>query len=186
MTDGCVHLLYNSSWKFHQLAAGQLLSGQSGTVRKRQAVRPGHHVQSHTCRVTLLQPARRAAVLGQPSSYGPHWLLDQPPPPKLAGSATIYLKTTVHCSPDSSKSSIHFIYPIKSILTTNLEWSPYLFSFHARNRTGSDCIPNGIQSFYSIVKIYYRPVFWRTQKTFQHPYKTFWLIRLPLMELYSI
>ncbi len=28
MTDGCVHLLYNSSWKFNQLAAGQLLSGQ--------------------------------------------------------------------------------------------------------------------------------------------------------------
>jgi hypothetical protein len=24
----CVHLLYNSSWKFHQLAAGQLLLGQ--------------------------------------------------------------------------------------------------------------------------------------------------------------
>ncbi len=29
--DGCVHLLYKSSWKFHQHAAGQLLSGQ--TVR---------------------------------------------------------------------------------------------------------------------------------------------------------
>ncbi len=28
MTDGCVHVLYNSSWKFHQLAAGQLLSRQ--------------------------------------------------------------------------------------------------------------------------------------------------------------
>ncbi len=28
MTDGCVHFLYNSSWKFHQLATGQLLSGQ--------------------------------------------------------------------------------------------------------------------------------------------------------------
>jgi hypothetical protein len=29
MTDGCaVHLLYNSSWKLHQHAAGQLLSGQ--------------------------------------------------------------------------------------------------------------------------------------------------------------
>ncbi len=28
MTDGCEHLLYNSSWKFHQLAAGQLLLGQ--------------------------------------------------------------------------------------------------------------------------------------------------------------
>jgi hypothetical protein len=29
MTDGCVHLLYNSSWKLHQLAAGQMLSGES-------------------------------------------------------------------------------------------------------------------------------------------------------------
>jgi hypothetical protein len=28
MTDGCVHLLYNSSWKFHQLAARHFLSGQ--------------------------------------------------------------------------------------------------------------------------------------------------------------
>ncbi len=28
MTDGCVHLLYNSSCKFHQLAAGQPLSEQ--------------------------------------------------------------------------------------------------------------------------------------------------------------
>ncbi len=28
MSDGCVHLLYNCSWKFHQLAAGQFLSGQ--------------------------------------------------------------------------------------------------------------------------------------------------------------
>jgi hypothetical protein len=28
MTDGCVHLLFNSSWKVYQLAAGQLLSGQ--------------------------------------------------------------------------------------------------------------------------------------------------------------
>jgi hypothetical protein len=31
-------------------------------------VRPVHHVQNHTCRVTLLQLARRAAVSGQPSS----------------------------------------------------------------------------------------------------------------------
>jgi hypothetical protein len=33
------------------------------TVRKRQAVRPYHHVQNHTCRVTLLQPARQVDVL---------------------------------------------------------------------------------------------------------------------------
>ncbi len=36
-------------------------------VRKRQAVRPVHNVQNHTYRVTLFQPARRAAVLDQPS-----------------------------------------------------------------------------------------------------------------------
>jgi hypothetical protein len=29
MMDGCVHLLYKSSWKFRQLAAVQLMSGQS-------------------------------------------------------------------------------------------------------------------------------------------------------------
>ncbi len=28
MTDGCVHLTYNCSWKFHLHTAGQLLSGQ--------------------------------------------------------------------------------------------------------------------------------------------------------------
>ncbi len=28
LADGCVHLLYKSCWKFHQLAAKQLLSGQ--------------------------------------------------------------------------------------------------------------------------------------------------------------
>jgi hypothetical protein len=33
----------------------------TGTVRKRQVVRPVHHAQNHTCRVTLLQ---LAAVLG--------------------------------------------------------------------------------------------------------------------------
>jgi hypothetical protein len=44
----------------------------TGTVRKRQAVWPVHHVQNHNCRVTLLQPTRGAAVLGQPSSLQPH------------------------------------------------------------------------------------------------------------------
>ncbi len=42
----------------------------TGTVRKRQAVWPG---QNDICPVTLLHPARRAAVLGQPSSLWPHW-----------------------------------------------------------------------------------------------------------------
>jgi hypothetical protein len=39
----------------------------------RQAACTVHHVQNHTLRwVTLLQPAKRAAVLGQPSSLPPH------------------------------------------------------------------------------------------------------------------
>ncbi len=64
---------------YYKIAAGNSVSSQlgsscqgTGTVRKRQAVRPVHHVQNHTCRVTLLQPPRRAAVLGQPSSLRPH------------------------------------------------------------------------------------------------------------------
>ncbi len=65
LKDGCVHLTLNSSWKFHQLAAGQLLSGQP--VLFRQA-----GVTNQTCRVTLFQPARKAAVLGQPSRLRPH------------------------------------------------------------------------------------------------------------------
>jgi hypothetical protein len=69
-----VHLLYNRSWKFHQLAAGQLLSGQPVWYVKGRRKRPVHYVKNHTCRVTLLQPARRAAVIGQPSSLWPHWL----------------------------------------------------------------------------------------------------------------
>ncbi len=65
LTDGCVHLTLNSSQKFHQLAAGQLLSGQP--VLFGQA-----GVTNQTCPVTLLQPARKAAVLGQPSRLRPH------------------------------------------------------------------------------------------------------------------
>ncbi len=65
-------LLYNSNWKFHQLTAGQLLPGHRYGSEKRQAVRPVHHVQNNTCRVTLLQPGRQASVLGQPSSLRPH------------------------------------------------------------------------------------------------------------------
>ncbi len=38
-----------------------------------RSLRPVHHIQNHTCPVTLLQPARRAAVLDQPSSLRPHW-----------------------------------------------------------------------------------------------------------------
>ncbi len=66
--DGCEYLLYISSWKFPPARSWAAPVSATGTVQKRQAVRPVHHVQNHTCRVTLLQPARRAAVLGQPSS----------------------------------------------------------------------------------------------------------------------
>ncbi len=74
MTDGCVHLLYNNSWKFHQLAAMQLLSGQPVRYGKGRWYCPSITYKNHTCRVTLLQPARRAVVLGQSSSLRPHWL----------------------------------------------------------------------------------------------------------------
>jgi hypothetical protein len=54
MTVGCVHLQYNSSWKCHQLAAGQLLPGQTvqsgkagGTDRPSQykSHLPGHNAK---------------------------------------------------------------------------------------------------------------------------------------------
>jgi hypothetical protein len=48
MTDGCVHLLHNSSWKFYQLAAGQLLPGQTVYGAAGQAAWTVHHVQNHT------------------------------------------------------------------------------------------------------------------------------------------
>jgi hypothetical protein len=57
----------------HQLNIPSAATKATGTVRKRQAVRPAHHIQNHTCWVTLLQKARRAAVLGQLSSLRPHW-----------------------------------------------------------------------------------------------------------------
>jgi hypothetical protein len=43
----------------------------TGTVQKNQVVWPVHHGQNHSSRATLLQPARRAALLGQPSSLRP-------------------------------------------------------------------------------------------------------------------
>jgi hypothetical protein len=61
MTDGCFHVLNNSIWKIHQLAAGQFLSEQPVRYGK------GRRAQNHTCRVSLLQLAGRAAVLGLPS-----------------------------------------------------------------------------------------------------------------------
>jgi hypothetical protein len=59
MSGGCVHLLYNSSWKFQHLAARQLLAGTTVTVRKRQAVRPVHYVQNYASRVTPPSQAGR-------------------------------------------------------------------------------------------------------------------------------
>jgi hypothetical protein len=73
MTDGCVHLLYYITTAGNSISTHLGSSCKAtGTVRKRQAVWPVHHIQNHTCRVTFLQPARRAAVLGQPSSIRPH------------------------------------------------------------------------------------------------------------------
>jgi hypothetical protein len=43
MIGGCVHLLYNSSWKFLELATGQLLSGQQVRYRKCRGVQLIHH-----------------------------------------------------------------------------------------------------------------------------------------------
>ncbi len=63
----CVRLLYNSSLEIPSARSWAAL------VRAIRTVRPVHHVQNHTCRVTLFQPARRAAVLDQPSSLRPHW-----------------------------------------------------------------------------------------------------------------
>jgi hypothetical protein len=68
MTDSCVvtFTIYISSWKFHQLAAGQLVWYGKG----RRYCRPLHkksRLPGHS-----IQPARRAAVLGQPSSFRPH------------------------------------------------------------------------------------------------------------------
>jgi hypothetical protein len=58
---------------YYKTATANSISTQLGSQgnrygTKRQAVRPVQYVQNHTCWVTLLQPARRAAVLGQPSS----------------------------------------------------------------------------------------------------------------------
>jgi hypothetical protein len=63
---------------YYVTAAGyissQLASSCQGnryvTVKVGGTARPS---QNHTCWVTLLQPARRATVLGQPYSLRPHW-----------------------------------------------------------------------------------------------------------------
>jgi hypothetical protein len=69
MTDGCVHVLKISSWKFHQLAAGQLLLRQGVRYRIGRRYGPSITYKIHLPRrLTLLQQlARRAAMLGLPS-----------------------------------------------------------------------------------------------------------------------
>ncbi len=61
MTDGCVHLLYNSSWNFHQHTAGQLLSGQ---LKRR--VRP-----VHTYKITLAGELSSSPLGGPPCWASP-------------------------------------------------------------------------------------------------------------------
>ncbi len=68
---------------------------ETGTVRKRQAERPVHHVQNHTCRPTLLQRARRAAVLGQPSNLRTHW----PRPGHDCGALLVQRRENTPCCP---------------------------------------------------------------------------------------
>ncbi len=77
-TDGCVVLLYNSSWKFLQLAGGQSMSGQP--VRYGKGGRYGTSIKYKITPVgvPLLQPAGRHAMVGQPSSLRPHCLQLQP------------------------------------------------------------------------------------------------------------
>ncbi len=69
MTVFCVHLLYSSSWKCHQLVVRQLLSGQLVRYGKGRRYDP-----SITYNITAAgslsssQPGRRDAVLGLHSS----------------------------------------------------------------------------------------------------------------------
>jgi hypothetical protein len=73
MKFGFVHLLYNISWEFHQLAAGQLLLA-TGPVRDRQALRPVHHIEkSH--RPVHSPPASQAGRRVGPALYSlqPQW-----------------------------------------------------------------------------------------------------------------
>jgi hypothetical protein len=85
MTDGCAHLLYHSSG-FHQLAAGQPLSGQPVRHGKASGMaRPSRTKAPPPCRVALYQPARRPAALDQPSSLRPHWSS-----PTYGNASTVY------------------------------------------------------------------------------------------------
>jgi hypothetical protein len=93
ITGGYVHLLYNSSWKFHQLAARLLMSGQQVRYGKGRGYGTSITYKS-CCPVTLLPKARRAAVLGQPSGFRSHWLslphMPAPSPPLLFDRHLLY------------------------------------------------------------------------------------------------
>jgi hypothetical protein len=65
MTYDCVHLSYNSSWKFHHLAAGQRLLGH-GKEKAVGTVRPSHtksHLLAHS------PPASQAGRRVGPALY---------------------------------------------------------------------------------------------------------------------
>ncbi len=91
----------------------------TGMVRKRQAVWPVHHVENHTCRcrVILLKPARRAAVLGQPSSLRSHWYQQQlvgtkeipgkKPVKQQTASSTVYLTMSFSTTPQVQLLHVH-------------------------------------------------------------------------------
>jgi hypothetical protein len=51
---------------------GSSCQGNPYRLEKAGGIWPVHQVQNHSGRVTFLQPARRAAVLDQPSSLRPH------------------------------------------------------------------------------------------------------------------
>ena len=71
----------------------------TGMVRKRQEVRPVHHVQNHTGRVTLLPAGRRAAMLGHPSSLWTHWLHPRMPKASAQRAGPI---NKAHCNGNSA------------------------------------------------------------------------------------
>jgi hypothetical protein len=80
----CTYVQYYSSWKFHQLAAGQLLSGQPVRYGKERRYGP-----SITYKITpagsLSYPARQAGSRVEPaSSLQPH-CCNSPPPHTCCG-----------------------------------------------------------------------------------------------------
>jgi hypothetical protein len=74
MTDGCVRSLYNSSWKFLQLAAGQLLSGQPVRYGKSRRYDPSITYKiTHARSLYSSHPGGPPYWASQPYSLRPHW-----------------------------------------------------------------------------------------------------------------